>query len=173
MPKKPRKKKTLLQLLNQKVDVDELLESIFIDPDNLLESSLEQPDLTVRSGQLRVQRMHVTKKLKTKLNLSRSKVGLRFRAVRDNGGRKEFTNDAVKERIELDPTVRRLQRKVDRAETLEELSKILMEGFRQRGDSIRVIVAAGKVSAHARELEVLKHSKLARRIRKQIKDGWN
>lgn len=178
MPKAKTKKrkvikpKTLLELLLQKVNVNSLLESVYIDEDNLVGAALEQPTLIVQAGRFRVQRMHVRVKLETKLDLQRARVGLRFRRIRDPGGRKEFTEGAVKERIELDPSVKRIRRKLDAAVALEELAKNLIEVFRTRSDSLRVIVQAGKVSLHARELEIMRGNKKLRTVVNGIRRSW-
>jgi hypothetical protein len=169
------KKMSILQLLHQKVDVANLLASVYIDEDKLYDSALEQPNLTILAGQFRVQRMHIRIKLETKLKLVRSRAALRFRKVKDGQGRKEFTEGAIKERVELDPNVRRLQRKLDRAIALEELSKNLAEVFRfTRNDALKIIVQAGKISLHAQELELLKGNKnLAKSVYKLRQDWRN
>jgi hypothetical protein len=171
--KKSVKKMSVLQLLNQKVDVDNLIQSVFINEDKLYESALEQPNLTILAGQFRVQRMHIRMKLETKLKLVRSRAALRFRRIKDGQGRKEFTEGAIKERVEVDPVVRRLQKKLDRAIALEELAKNLAEVFRfTRNDALKIIVQAGKVSLHAKELEILKGNKnLAKSVYK-LREGW-
>ena len=163
---------SLLQLLHQKIDVNKLLDSIFINEDKLYEAALEQPDLMALAGRFRVQRMHVRVKLETQLDLQKARVGLRFRRIRDSGGRKEFTEGAVKERIELDPAVRALQKRVNKAVALEEIAKNLVDVFRTRSDSLRIIVQAGKVSLHARELEILANNKKGIKIVNNLREAW-
>lgn len=166
------KHKTPLQLLEEKVDVQKLLNSIYLDEDRLIDAALEQPTLMFSSGRFRVQMMHKRVMLETKLELLRAKVAIRYRRIRDGGGKKEFTEGAIKERVELDKRVQVVRKKLDEATALEELSKNLIEVFRTRSDSLRIIVNAGKVSVHNKELELLQSNRKLRRSVAVLRRSW-
>lgn len=172
MPKSTTKNKSLLELLEEKVDVNKLLNSIYLDEDLIIEALLEQPKLQFSAGRFRVQMMYRRSALETKLDLLRAKIALRHRRIRDAGGKKEYTESAVRERVELDKRVQAIRKKLDLALATEELSKNLIEVFRSRSDAIRSIIQAGKVSIHNKELELLTHNRKLRRTVLTLRGHW-
>jgi hypothetical protein len=172
--KKPvtKTKISLLQLLEEKVDIAKLIANVPLREEALIDAALEQPSLILNAGKVRVHAFHKRTILETRLKLVQSQAGLRLRRIRDGKGRKEFTEGAVKERIELQPKVQKTRLRLDRALVEEEMGKLLQEVFRQRSDSIRVIVNAGKVSVHAKELELLRSNKKLAKAVARIRDRW-
>ena len=131
-----RVKISILTLLEQQVDLAKLLDSIPLREEALIEAALEQPSFVFEAGKYRVQKFHKRNMYETRLALEKSKAGLRLRNIRDTKGTKAFTEGAVKERIELNPRVRKVRKFLQKAETEEEMGKLLQEVFRQRADSI-------------------------------------
>lgn len=172
LKKKTKTPISILDLLEQKVDIEKLLTNVQLREEQLIDAALEQPSLILDAGRLRIQAFHKRTMYETRLKLEEAKAGLRFRRIRDNGGRKEFTEGAVKERIQLQPKVRVTRKRLDRALAEEEMGKLLAEVFRSRSDSIRNIVNAGKVSVHAKELEILRSSKKLGTAVARIRDKW-
>lgn len=166
------KHKTLLQLLEEKVDVNKLLNSVYLDEDQLIEAALAQPTLQFSAGRFRTQMMHKRIMLETRLDFIKSKEALKWRRIRDQGGKKEFTEPAIKERVELAKRVQILRKKLDTALALEEMSKQLNDVFRTRSDSLRIIVNAGKVINHSKELELLQVNSKMRRSVIALRRSW-
>ncbi|MGI4811903.1 MAG: hypothetical protein ACRYGG_00970, partial [Janthinobacterium lividum] len=106
---------TVLDLLEEKVNLSNLLDSVYLEEERLIEAALEQPKLVLDAGKFRVQKFHKKTVYDTALKSAQADAGLRLRRIRDTGGKKEFTEAAVKERIELDPQVKKLRRKLDAA----------------------------------------------------------
>lgn len=174
MKEKPKRiKVSVLELLEEKIDIAELLENIPLRESELIEAALAQPSLTMKAGTSRIQAFHKKTMLETRLKLTEAKAGLRLRRIRDGKGRKEFTEGAVKERIQLQPKVQLIRKRLDTAYAEEELGKLLSEVIRTRSDAIRNIVNAGKVSVHAKELEILRSSKILGKSVQRIRDRWN
>lgn len=165
-------KLSLLQLLEQRVDLSKLINQVTLREEQLIDAALEQPSLLLDAGKVRVQAFHKRTLYEARLKLEESKAGLRLRRIRDPKGKKEFSEGAVKERIQLQPGVRKVRRQLDKAYAEEEMGKLLSEVFRQRSDSIRVIVNAGKVSVHAKELEILRTNKKLGRTVQRIRERW-
>lgn len=169
----PKTKVSLLALLEERVDIEKLLRKVPLSESELIEAALSQPKLILEAGKVRINAFHKRTMLETRLALREAQAGLRLRRIRDSGGKKEFTEGAVKERIQLNPKVRKLRKSVDKSLAEEEMGKLLQEVFRQRSDSIRVIVNAGKVSVHAKELELLKGNRKLSKAVARIRDKWN
>lgn len=170
--KSKRKKPTVMELLREHIDVEKLLDSIPLHEEELIAAALDQPELAMQANRWRVQRMHVRVKLETELETLRARVGHRYRRMKDASGRREFTDPAVKERVELDPQVIRLQKKLNRAIVIEELSKNLKDVFFMRSDSIRTIVQSAKVSIHMKELELLRGNRRMTKLVAGIRESW-
>jgi hypothetical protein len=168
-----RTKITILELLEQVVDVEQLIASVPLNEDQLIEAALQQPNLVLDAGKLRIQKFHKRTMLETRLSSAKADAGLRLRRIRDVGGRKEFTEGAVKERIELNPKVRKLRQRIDLVAAEEEMGKLLQEVFRTRSDAIRNIVAAGKVSVHSKELQLLRTNKTLARAVANLRRSWS
>jgi hypothetical protein len=170
---KNRIKVTLLDLLEQKVDIGKLLKKVQLREEELIEAALEQPKLILDAGKLRIFAFHKRTMLETRLKLYEAQSGLRLRRIRDSKGKKEFSEGGVKERIQLQPKVMKTRNRLDTALAEEEMGKLLQEVFRQRSDSLRVIVNAGKVSVHAKELELLRANRKLGKVVSRIRDRWN
>ena len=172
MKTKSKTKVSLLQLLDEKVDIGKLLAKVPLREEALIDAALEQPKLVLTAGTVRINAFHKKTLLETRLKLRESQAGLRLRRIRDSKGKKEYSEGGVKERIQLQPMVRKVRRRLDKAFAEEEMGKLLQEVFRQRSNSIRIIVDAGKVSVHAKELEFLKSDKKLGKIVARIRDKW-
>lgn len=170
---KSKVKVSLLSLLEEQVDVERLLNNVELREEQIIEAALAQPSLVMEAGKSRVQAFHKRAMLESKLKLVQAKAGLRLRRIREPGGKREFTEGAVKERIELQPLVQKVRKRLDIAYSEEEMGKLLQEVFRTRSDAIRNIVNAGKVSVHAKELELLRSNKSLGRAVSRIRDKWN
>lgn len=169
---KKKVKVSILELLEEKINIDRLLDNVAIREDQLIEALLMQPTLTKDAGIVRVQSFRKKTLYETRLKLSEAKAGLRLRRIRDVGGRKEFTEGAVKERIQLEPIVQKTRKRLDNALVEEEMCKLLMEVFRTRGNALNNIIQAGKVSIHAKELEYLKANKVLSKGVQRLRDRW-
>lgn len=161
-----------MQLLEEKTDVNKLLNSVYLDEDALIEAALAQPTLQFSAGRFRAQTMYKRIMLETRLDMIKSKEALKWRRIRDQGGKKEFTEPAIKERVELSKRVQMLRKKLDTAIAIEELSKQLNDVFRTRSDSLRIIVNAGKVINHSKELELLQVNSKMRRAVVSLRRSW-
>src|SRR5271168_4198123 len=94
-------KVTLLSLLEEQVDVERLLGNVELREEQIIEAAIQQPSLVLEAGKARVQAFHKRAMLESKLKLVQAKAGLRLRRIREPGGKREFTEGAVKERVEL------------------------------------------------------------------------
>lgn len=175
MPKKKQKEKipvSLLDLLEEQVDIENLLSNVQLREEQLIEAALSQPSLMLEAGKARIQAFHKKTMYETRLKLYESQAGLRLRRIRDSGGKKEFSEGAVKERIQLQPKVRLTRKRLDKVYVEEEMGKLLQEVFRSRSNAIRDIVNAGKVSVHAKELALLRTNKSLGRSVARLRDRW-
>src|ERR1700761_4004022 len=89
---------TILQLLEEKVNVDKLIRKIPLHEEMLVEAALENPSLSFEAGRFRIQKFHRKTQLETKHKLEMAKAGLALRRIRSAGGRKEHSEGAVRER---------------------------------------------------------------------------
>ena len=163
---------TLLELLEEQVDVRRLIDKIEFSESSLMEAAFNQPKLFWESGRLRVQQMQKRAMLETKIDLERSLSGLKIRGKTDSKGKKKYSEGGVKERIILSSTVKELTKLLDKAQLEEELGKNLVDAYRMRRDVLRIVIDAGKISVHARELEMLKGGKRLGRMVKQLRNTW-
>ena len=152
----------MLELLNEDVDIKQLLDKVAFHEAELIQAAFEQPMLMKAAHQVRVQCMHRRAALENKLNLQISLVGQKYRNVRNDKGRRENTEGAVKAYAEMRPHISKLRSKLNIAYAKEELAKGLIEVFRDRREMIKTIVLAGKVSIQEKELALLSGNKQLR-----------
>lgn len=163
---------TLLQLLEEKIDENELLRGVELSEDDLIRSAIKQPELFWLAGRLRVQAMHKRAVRELELEGLRAKVGLRARNKQDEKGKRKFTEGHVKVQVELDDHVHKLRRRLNKDLEFEEATRQLLDVYRMRRDIIRVVADAGKISLHMKELELLKGNRRLRRAVENIRQNW-
>lgn len=163
---------SLMELLEEDIDVGKLIKSIELSEDDLMNAAMRQPELFWNAGRLRVQLMHKRARREIELESARAKVSIRARSAKDDKGKREYTEGHVKAKIELNSEVREIRKKLDKDFVLEELSKQLLEAYRMRRDIIRVITDAGRISLHMKELELMKGNRRLRRAVENIRNNW-
>jgi hypothetical protein len=120
------------------VTAAELIDQLPIVSENVIAEAAVQSQLFIQAAAYRVERMRARAQATAELEQHRAKVGLRERARKDIEGKKP-TEAATNARIELDSNTMRLRRRLDEAHTREELSKLILEAYRMRRDSIRIL----------------------------------
>jgi hypothetical protein len=163
---------SLIEALTETIDVGALLEGISFNEYDVVEAALSQPKLYKDACVLRVQYMHRRSKLEAKLEVMRGEYSQRYRNIRNEAGKREHTEGAVKAFVETRPRVMRLREKIDRIYALEELAKHLIDVFRQRKDAIRIIVDAGKIGVQLKELAMIKGSAKLRNALFKLRNRW-
>lgn len=163
---------SLLEALEERVDVEAVLDGIAFNEYDIVEAALSQPKLFKNAGVLRVQFMHRRAKLEAKLEVMRGEYSQRYRSIRTAEGKREHTEGAVKAFVETRPKVMYLRKRIDQLFALEELAKHLVEVYRQRKDSIRVIVDSGKISVQLKELAMIKGSAKLRKALFTLRNRW-
>lgn len=163
---------SLMELLEEKIDENSLLRGIELSEDDLIGSAIKQPELFWLAGRLRVQSMHKRASHELELEAVSARVGVKARNSKDDKGKREFTEGHVKARIELDPRVQRLRKKLNKDFEMEEATKQLLDVYRMRRDIIRVVADAGKISLHMKELELLKGNRRLHRAVENIRSNW-
>ena len=129
--------------------------------ENILAEAARQPQLFVRASRYRVEKMRDRAVAAARLDHLRSELALRIRAKKNEAGEK-ITEAALKERLERHSQHRKLREEMERAYEQEELSKLLLDAYRQRRDAIRIL-------ADARNYEAIRGTAEIERIESQRK----
>lgn len=139
-----------------------LIELLAVVDEDILAEAIRQPTLMVQASRYRVAKMRDRAQAIARLDAARAELALKIRNKKDAAGRK-MTEGALKERLELSPTIRRLREESDRAYEGEELAKLILESFRQRNSAIK-IVADVRVYEGSREGAEVESGEMRRRM---------
>jgi hypothetical protein len=145
----------------------EVISRLPIVDENILAEAARQPELFKDAARVRVTKMRKRLAAEAAADHYEAERNLRSRARRDEQGKKP-TEGEIKERTACDPKMRRLRRVKDAAFAMEELSKLLLEAYRMRRDSVRVLSEAYNIEGikDSKEIDrVMEHRKLTSRAR--------
>ena len=130
--------KILDTLLGEEVDIRQVLAKMEFRAEGLEQAALEQASLFLRAGVARVQAMRRANAAKANQKLNRALIDAEVR-VRLTATGAKVTEDKVDAEVTRDTKYQAFTRAVDKAEEEEEYLKIVLEAFRMRRDSLRVI----------------------------------
>lgn len=146
----------------------ELIEQLAILDENVLAEAARQPQQFMRVARYRVSKMRKRSQAVAAVEYQRYRKALAIRAAKNSEGEK-ITEGAIKERVELSSRTQALRDVMERSFAEEELAKLLLEAYRIRRDSIRIIAEAQVYEASRETAEIEKvtaRQKLAAEARK-------
>lgn len=160
--------KTVSEIVTADVDIENLLGHLDFSEETLEQAAYKQPLLFVEACRYRVQRLRRKNMLESELSSSKTQLSLAIRK-KSGTGDKRMTERFVEAQILQNDDIMALQDKLSRAEEYEEFSKLLVEAFRHRRDSIRVVqeirASEMNLARHADEMSNL--TKLKSTLRKK------
>lgn len=125
--------------INKPVDVEALLKKLSFVEEEVSTAAREQPTLFMQAARLRVQKLHERERAEARLKLLKSQKAQKIRnKIAALGDR--ATEGRVGELLAGDKEIRLSEKALHDAEEEEEYAKLLVEGFRMRRDSLKVIV---------------------------------
>jgi hypothetical protein len=134
----------------------ELIEALPIVGENILAEAALQPQYFISAARYRVDRMRDRMQAAARREYLAARLRLLVRSRRNAAGKK-VSEGYLDEKIEVYPKHRELRLAVDQALLEEEFSKLILEAYRHRRDSIRIIAEAEQYegSREGAELERL------------------
>jgi aspartate/glutamate racemase len=121
-----------------KNNLDFLLKKLDFLEEEIRSAAAEQPGLFEKAARYRVDLMREKVRAKMLLQKAEAELSQKLREVARETGEK-VTENSLSEQVCLDSKVTRLQEAYDRAVEAEEYAILLLEAFRMRRDSLRVI----------------------------------
>lgn len=115
----------------------QLLESLSFSREGLQKAVLDQAPLFMEAASYRVAKMKNRQDAEAALDEMRRTMSLKIRE--DNAGKKGLTERFINDFIEDQASVKEARRKLEQSERVEELSKLLIEAYRHRKDSLRIL----------------------------------
>jgi hypothetical protein len=120
------------------VNVRTLLNKIDFSPDNVVEAASVNPGLYVRAIEYRLQCL--TEKSRQDMNHKRLRAETELEIRRHAKANDEkITEDHIKAKLLLNKDVSAAGEQAQQAETMDEYSKLVVEAFRMRRDSLRIV----------------------------------
>ena len=147
----------------KKVTADSLIEALEIVNENVQIEAMRQPGLFVDAARYRVEKMRERAVVSAELDAWRAHLAMTTRNKKGKKGEK-ITEGALKELLELSPRNKRLRGESDRAYEHEELSKLILEAYRQRMSALKIIAEA-QVFEGMREGSEIERQEQSRKLR--------
>lgn len=121
--------------------VERLIQNLKVLDTNIIAEAVRQPSLFMKAADYRVSKMRARASIGARLDYERAHTATKFRNAKYSGDEdaKKLTEASIKERVDASPVIRRLREKNDRAYEREELSKLLVEAYRQRNSAIKIV----------------------------------
>lgn len=116
----------------------ELISKLAFTPDNVIGAASEQAVLFHKAVELRLVALHNYLYAKSNLATVRAATGLAFRAQAREADER-ITEGFLEAKVLMDPSVAVAQTALQEAEVKDESAKLLLEAYRMRRDSFKVI----------------------------------
>jgi len=152
------------------LELNELIDKLDVQQDALVQALLEQPKLFWEVSKIKAEKLRERASRETACTELVTTMSL---AVRKSFANERITEGAIKERVETDPKVRMMRRRVDSARAVEDYVKGLLEAYYARGSMCRALVQliAAEASVDSLywrdEMERMGVGKLSKRFKKQ------
>ncbi len=121
-----------------KGNLDRLLGKLAFQPEDILMAAAEQPELFRKAVDYRISRFGDRIGAKARLEEGWASRSLKIRKDYRNEGDK-LTEANLGDLLRADPAMQVLQAEMDKAEIADEYAKLLLEAYRMRRDSLRVV----------------------------------
>lgn len=141
------------ELFDAPVDVKKLVSKLPFDEDGLEEAAMENAGLLFEAGRYRLQAMRRKSKATRIYDRAFAEARLVGRRKKDSTGKK-VTESAVADIAQISKDVIHYRISMEEAAAQEELSKTLLECFRQRRDMLRGIIEIRSSETSARLRQV-------------------
>lgn len=168
----------LFEYLNQPFKLKTVLNSLDFLETDVIQAAVSQPKLFREAARFRVAKMRDVSRAKAQYETIRSDAALKLRRKKETD--KGLTEGAIKDRVDSNPDVLKAHAKLQRAYEAEEFAKLLLEAYRMRRDSLRIVTEANgaEVGREMKELRTMIEttglkkvkSKLRARLNKQNND---
>lgn len=119
----------------------DLIAKIPIVAENYIAAASDQPVLFMEAARYRVAAMRQVAQATANVESAESHLALKIRNRRDEDGKKP-TEGAVKDALNGSPRIKEARAARDKAYAVEELAKLILEGYRHRRDALRIIADA-------------------------------
>lgn len=154
----------------REVDLRKLVKRLDILDENVIRHAEEQPHLYLRAARFRARKQHELIEADRKLDLAKAEASLKLRKADRDG--KPRTEAYYKELVLQDSRVRKYQKRYNAAVVADEFAKQLLEAYRQRAQSIRIIgsVMGAEALSEIRFGESDKARKMKEKIKAHYRD---
>lgn len=138
-----------------------LIDSLRIVSEDIKQEAMDQPTLFLAAARYRVDMMRKRAKAGAELEAKKARLTVAIRNKKNEKGEK-MTEGTLKATIEKNEVVMAMRDASDRAYEDEEFAKLLVEAYRQRRDSIRIVadMQAYEGMREGAEVERIEQNKL-------------
>jgi len=111
-----------------------------INEQNVLHDVVMQHDLMLHASRYRIKRMRATSEAQANTQALWSEIALTYRSKKDKGGRRAYTEGAIKEYVSANKRMVLMRRREEQCRATEEFAKLLLEVIRSRNRALQLIV---------------------------------
>jgi hypothetical protein len=134
----------LREFLNQEVDLPKLLKALSISDEGFEMDNIRQAKLMQEAGRLRAQALYRLKRLEARYKKLSAETALGFRRKKyvdgkGSGRGGQYTEGAIANMVTCSSRVQRALKRLDRAYQLDEYAKQLVEAYRERQMSLKIM----------------------------------
>jgi len=162
------------ELLSQPVNLDDLIEKLDFSEENVIQANREQATLYLEASRYRVKKMRGRIRAESKFEAAKTEAAMILRQKKRSGEKGSITEGYIKDRVATNPHVHSAKRKFEDAVAYEEMAKLLLETYRQRGRAIQTLAEILGAEAHAqarqarRDIEEAGLDQLRRQVKRRF-----
>lgn len=161
--------------LKREVDLKELISKLDFTEEEVEHAAMEQPKLFLRASRFRVQKMRDRVEAELAYENLLAKLSSKYQERKDEKGKRELTEGAVKAKVQLKPEIQKLRHRMELAFVHEKASELIVEAYRSREKAIKVIIDARWAEGGKLLRKVTEESgkKMSKRLGREIRDKYN
>src|ERR1700733_10532907 len=126
-------------MVKKQSELQELVEKLYFSEEDLHQAVLDQAQLFFTAAGFRIKKMHAKQDAENNYDMLRAEASIRIRKQFEADGKKGVTEGYIKDILEGDGILRTSKEQLAKAERLDKWSELLLESYRQRKDSLKLI----------------------------------
>jgi hypothetical protein len=160
--------------LNKEVDLKQLVKKIDFTDEEVEDAAAEHPKLFLRVARFRVQKMRDRVEAELAYEARLAKLGSKYRERKDEKGKRKLTEGPVSAKVQLDPKIGSLKRRMEMSHVHEKFAELLVTTYHKREFAIKIIMDA-RWAEVGKALKVMKEEgakKMSKKLQEEVRSRY-
>lgn len=160
--------------LNTSIDLKSLIDKVDFTDEEVEDAARDHPKLYKRAVKYRVRKMRDRVEAELAYESKIAKLSAKYQDRKDEKGKRKLTEGAVKSKVQLDPEIQKLRRKMEFSHVHEKFSELLLRVYDKREFAIKVIMKAreGEIDKIFKSMAEDGGKKMSKKLQEEVRNKY-